>query len=1406
MVRIKDSDDKTIPIPEIKLVEETKNANFFDIYRYSSRWDVIVICCAVILSLTQGIFYSLNPIVFKDLTNALIEGAYRWDNNIFDFDDFSKKAMNAIWKYLIFGSAVFVFGFLGMSFWNISSERQVFKIRAKFFRALMRQDRSWFDKHDAGVWTTKMSDGIDRIKDGTGDKLGLVIAFFAQFIGGMTVSFTYSWKMSLVMLGLLPLILIAVLAIGFFSKKYIKGEQGFYGSAGSVAEEVLYGIRTVMAFNGQEKEIARYSGFLDSAASVGVKKGMMIGIGTGFVIFLLFGSMGFSFWYGTKLVNDGMDPGTVFAVFWAFMVGVLSLAQMASQIPAIMAANNAVVEVFNVINREPEINSLSDQGEKDIHFKGSISFSNVEFRYPSRPEVQVLKKINFKAEKNQVVALVGSSGSGKSTVISLLQRFYDVDTGFIHLDDTPISEINVRALRNMVSVVSQEPVLFSGTIEENLKLGNPLIGEKELIEATKTANAYEFINKLENKFQTRIGDGGIQLSGGQKQRIAIARALVRHPKVLLLDEATSALDTESERIVQEALKKASNGRTTIVVAHRLSTIRNADKILVFREGEIVEEGSHETLMAMNGVYSTLVKAQEIIKLRTEDDIEKVEEFERNELQRSIRLRRSTRHMSRALSYTSTNPEKDDEIDRLKDELAESHIKPTDFKTIVLFARPEWNLLFFAISSALLRGVMFPLFSIIYGQAFKAFATSDKDERMRQAVWNCVYFCILGVVGGITIGLGSYLFGKAGESLTKRLRIALFKNIVYQDGPYFDDVKHSPGRLSGRLATDAPNIRAAIDQRLADVVASFSAIVSGIVIAFSYGPAMAPIGILTSGCLVLIQTFLSQYLKKRGHTDALLAEAPSRLASEAIDKHRTVQTLTREDYFDEEFQRLIEKPHKRALFRGVIQSLTFALHASYVFFNFAAAYRYGVFLIEKSVLDPYTVFQVIEALNCATMTMLAFATYFPEYVRARLSAAIIFKMLEDQPTISYTSPNFIPTIGFNDWKFESVGFSYPTNPKRKIIKDIRFEVPKKKTLALVGVSGCGKSTIVQLLERYYDPDSGCITVNGININEISLRYLRDHIAVVGQEPILFNYSIKENISYGMEGVPFHMIQDAARLANADDFISNLPDGYETKAGEKGNQLSGGQKQRIAIARAIIRSPSLLLLDEATSALDSANELLVQEALDRVQEGRTTIVIAHRLTTIQNADHILVIQDGQIAEQGTHNQLLHFWASELKMIGMMNVPCESPTEFYSAPKSSNPQSTCLNARKATPPKQLTWSRKSSKRISVFVKRRLSHQVDYLKDGRKLRDGELVEKETAPKMWEKLLVRTFVHKIEDEIQSPVQEKRSPFINDTPQCTNSTWSLVSDHKLEKTKELEADRPRSQSCGTDMQLSRKFF
>ncbi|KHJ75177.1 ABC transporter, ATP-binding protein, partial [Oesophagostomum dentatum] len=316
------------------------------------------------------------------------------------------------------------------------------------------------------------------------------------------------------------------------------------------------------------------------------------------------------------------------------------------------------------------------------------------------------------------------------------------------------------------------------------------------------------------------------------------------------------------------------------------------------------------------------------------------------------------------------------------------------------------------------------------------------------------------------------------------------------------------------------------------------------------------------------------------------------------------------------------------FAGIIQSLTYSLSVSFVCLNFAIAYCYGIWLVGKKICSPYTVFQVIESLNTASMSLIAFATYFPEYVRARLSAALLFQMLNEKPRIDSLSPYGSKPRLEGTIRFSNLFFSYPVSRRHMVLKGLDIKIPAGKTVAFVGPSGCGKSTSIQLIERFYDPVVGKVLFDDEDARHINLQHLRSHISLVGQEPVLFNYSIRDNIAYGMENPSDAEIEAAAMLANAHGFITKLPAGYNTIVGEKGGMLSGGQKQRIAIARAVIRNPKILLLDEATSALDTESEKIVQEALERAREGRTCIVIAHRLSSIQNADLIVVLKDGKV----------------------------------------------------------------------------------------------------------------------------------------------------------------------------------
>ncbi|CEF60730.1 LP14331p [Strongyloides ratti] len=1231
-----------------------KPVALWDLYRYANKIDYILLFVGICLGLIQGAFNSVSSIIFKNLLDVLIKGEAEYEMGVFNKNQFHHDGMHAVYMYVGFGAAVFVLASISTACWHVISERQVHQIRKKYLAAILRQNIAWFDVNNTGSLTTKMSDGLDRIKDGTGDKVGLFVIYTANFIAGMSVAFSYSWKMSLIMVAFVPIIFGCLSAISFLSKKYVKRESEAYSEAGSVAEEVINGIRTVIAFNGQKNEINRYSNFLSKAANSGTIKGGIVACNMGLMMLFMFVAMAVSFYFGTHLVIDNeIESGMVFAVFWAFIGGVFSLGQAAPQIAVIMAARQAGGEIFEIIDRKPEIDALAEEGKILANPKGNIVFSNIKFRYPTRPDVEVLKGISFEVNEGQSVALVGHSGCGKSTTVGLLLRYYSIESGKLTFDGTPIEELNINWLRETIGIVSQEPVLFSDTISMNIKFGRLNVSDEEIINACKMANAHDFIMKLPNKYNTIIGDGGVQLSGGMKQRVAIARVLVRNPKILLLDEATSALDSESEYLVQKALENASYNRTTIVIAHKLSTIKNCDKIIVFDNGNIVESGTHNDLLSNpDGLYTKLVNAQQIEELNDEYKKDVVSELGLHNNLSSKFDRNCTKRLSKRLSISmSIASEEQYIIDELQEELEEEKVIESSILDIIKFAKEEHLYLIFSTIFSFIRGMTFPIFSIVYGQMFKTLTLSDNSQKLHAAGNDAIYFTLIGIFSAISTAISGFLISKAGEHLTCRLRISLFKNILSQNGTYFDNIKHAPGKLTNRLATDAPNVRAAIDQRLADVLQSIAAIIGSIVIAFCYGPNMAPIGILTAGSLIGLQTLVSQYLKRRGLKDSILAENPAKLASEVIDKYKTVQYLCKEKYFIEKFNNLMEVPHKRNLIRGVIAAVTFGLNSSYVMLNFGIAYRYGIWLVEAGHSTPYTVFQVIESLNCATMSLLSFATYFPEYVRARLSAGLIFYMLSLKPEINSYSEDGKKTNITGKISLKNVAFNYPNAKDNNVLNKITLDIPSGKSVALVGPSGCGKSTIIQLIERLYDPDSGSLIFDNENQKDINLQHLRSEMALVGQEPILFNLTIKDNIGYGLQNYTIEDVIAAAKLANAHNFILNLPLQYETPI--KSSTLSGGQKQRIAIARAIIRKPKILLLDEATSALDTESEKIVQQALDNVQIGRTTISVSHRLSSICNYDIIVVIKDGKIIEKGNHQELLSINGLYASLISKQNL---------------------------------------------------------------------------------------------------------------------------------------------------------
>ncbi|RCN51734.1 ABC transporter, ATP-binding protein [Ancylostoma caninum] len=1140
-------------------------------------------------------------------------------------------------------------------------ENLVNQLRREFFKAILRQDITWFDKNHSGTLATKLFDNLERVKEGTGDKLGLMIQFVAQFFGGFVVAFSYDWKLTLIMMSLAPFMIICGAFIAKLMATAATREAKKYAVAGGIAEEVLTSMRTVIAFNGQPFECQRYDKALADGRSTGIKKSFYIGLGLALTFLIMFSSYCLAFWVGTDFVfKNQMNGGTVMTVFFSVMMGSMALGQAGPQFAVLGTAMGAAGSLYQIIDREPEIDAYSTEGVRPTNLKGKISISNLKFTYPTRPDVPILQGVSFEANPGETVALVGSSGCGKSTIIQLLLRYYNPLDGKITIDGVEIDKINIEFLRNYIGVVSQEPMLFNTTIEQNIRYGRENVTEGEITAALRKANAYNFVQSFPDGIKTNVGDRGTQMSGGQKQRIAIARALVRDPKVLLLDEATSALDAESEHVVQQALENASKGRTTIVIAHRLSTIRNADKIVAMKDGEVVEVGTHDELIARKGLYYELVNAQVFadVEDKSGDDLKRGGSTSSRKSSTSSLHSRELKRLKSQLSHSDEVPEAIDQndpkkaekdLERLKKELAEEGAVKANLFKILRYARPEWPFLALAVCSSVVQGCVFPAFSLFFSQIIDVFSKPPGDPSLKSEghFW-ALMFLVLGGVEAITMIVQCFFFGMSAERLTMRLRSKVFHNVMRMDATYFDMPRHSPGKITTRLATDAPNIKSAIDFRLGSVFNSVVSVCCGIGIAFYFGWQMALLTIAIFPLAGVGQAIQMKFMSGRATADAKEMENSGKIAMEAIENIRTVQALTLEHRLHAQFCRHLDGPHKTSRRRAVMQGISYGFASSIFYFLYASAFRFGLWLIIRGTLQPMNVLRVLFAISFTAGSMGFASAYFPEYIKATFAAGLIFNMLQEEPridgmTTSGKKPKLSGSVTLNN-----VYFKYPERPDVPILQGLDVSVKPGETLALVGPSGCGKSTVISLLERLYDPLDGVVAVDGNDLREMNPTHLRSHIALVSQEPILFDTSIRDNIVYGLPpgSVTEAAIVEVAQKANIHKFISELPDGYDTRVGEKGTQLSGGQKQRIAIARALIRNPKILLLDEATSALDTESEKLVQEALDKASEGRTCIVVAHRLSTVVNANCIMVVKAGKVVEKGTHNELMQakgaYWA--------------------------------------------------------------------------------------------------------------------------------------------------------------------
>ncbi|RVW19244.1 ABC transporter B family member 2 [Vitis vinifera] len=1150
---------------------------------------------------------------------------------------FPAAASHKVAKYsldFVYLSLVILFSsWAEVACWMHTGERQAAKMRMAYVRSMLNQDISLFDTEaTTGEVISAITSDIIVVQDALSEKVGNFMHYISRFIAGFAIGFIRVWQISLVTLAIVPLIAIAGGVYAYIATGLIARVRKSYVKAGEIAEEVIGNVRTVQAFAGEERAVQLYKTALSNTYIYGRKAGLAKGLGLGSMHCVLFLSWALLVWFTSVVVHKNIaNGGESFTTMLNVVIAGLSLGQAAPDISAFIRAKASAYPIFEMIERNTISNTNSKTGRQLHKLEGHIQFRDISFSYPSRPDILIFNKLCFDIPSGKIVALVGGSGSGKSTVISLIERFYEPLAGEILLDGNDIRLLDLQWLRQQIGLVNQEPALFATSIRENILYGKDDATLDEITRAAKLSEAISFINNLPDRYETQVGERGIQLSGGQKQRIAIARAIVKNPSILLLDEATSALDAESEKSVQEALDRVMVGRTTVVVAHRLSTIRNADMIAVVQHGKIVETGSHEELISNpSSAYASLVQLQETASLK------------RHPSQGPTMGRPLSMKCSRELSRTTTSFGASFHSDRESvGRIGAEGVEPVKSKQVSArrlysMVGPDWYYGLVGTICALIAGAQMPLFALGVTEALVSYYM-DWDTTRHQVKKIAFLFCGGAFITVIVHAIEHTCFGIMGERLTLRIREMLFSAILRNEIGWFDDANNTSSMLSSRLESDATLFRTIIVDRSTILIQNLGLVVTSFIIAFILNWRITLVVLATYP--LIISGHISEKLFMQGYGGNLSKAylKANMIAGEAVSNMRTVAAFCSEEKVLDLYSRELVDPANKSFTRGQIAGLFYGISQFFIFSSYGLALWYGSILMGKELASFKSVMKSFMVLIVTALAMGETLALAPDLLKGNQMVASVFELMDRKTEVMGDAGEELTRVeGTIDLK--GIEFRYPSRPDVVIFKDFDLRVRAGKSMALVGQSGSGKSSVLSLILRFYDPITGKVMIDGKDIKKLKLKSLRKHIGLVQQEPALFATSIFENILYGKEGASEAEVMEAAKLANADSFICALPEGYSTKVGERGVQLSGGQKQRVAIARAVLKNPEILLLDEATSALDVESERVVQQALDRLMVNRTTVLVAHRLSTIKNADQISVIQDGKIIEQGTHSTLV------------------------------------------------------------------------------------------------------------------------------------------------------------------------
>ncbi|QIW95154.1 hypothetical protein AMS68_000672 [Peltaster fructicola] len=1126
-------------------------------------------------------------------------------------------------------------------------ERIAFTTRERLLQCLLKLDQEYFDTNDLDV-TGLLTSKVETIQVGTSEKAGIFLQSLSYFVAAFVVGFILNAELTGILLAAVIPLTIFIVAFGSsWTSKLSASAAEHTETASGIAEAALRAVRVIQAFDLGEKICQQYSSSLGKATVIIVRKQIISACMLGCIYFVAYAANGLAFYVGSILSASGgnSQAGTIYAVCLLILDASFIVGQFAPFLNIFANAASSGQEIRALVKESKRQQAAASIGRPKgtANIAGcSIQAQGVTFAYPARPTQKVLKDVVIKFQPGQLNAVVGTSGGGKSTLISLLLGVYTKYTGTIMVGQQSLEDIDVSCLRSQISIVDQECVLFSGSIYDNICYG---LAGSSVAEDERRARCYEavqaagvdFLERLPKGLDTVV-DNSLQLSGGQKQRICLARALIKRPAVLILDEPTSALDANSEALVAKTVKRvAEAGTLVIMIAHRLSTVLDADTVFVFDDGKVAESGSPAELIVPGTIFYALLESQYAGQIPTESE----------DTKHSVDIKAEELELA-------AFDDSEDEVTPPRQE--KKHVKTHSLRRALgTLLEPDRSFIAVGLFFSTVTGCMIIGEAIAFGNLVELLNGASGGSPDRSGInFYCLIFFILACIALVSYSSSGSSFGVASTRFTERVQTRMLRNLLRQDMEWFSSPGHSVHGLMARLSTDTGNLSGLSGVALGTIFSITASMLGGIILSFIIAWRITIVLICCVPVLALAGYARVRILAKSEDNQRNAYNSAAGIAAESCRSIRTVATLGLQDIVMQRYRAALETPYKNRLRITISTNALLAFSFAITYFVYALAYWWGATNVRQGYYAAREFFIVLPALLFSAQSAGQAFSLSPEITKAKSAAKSVAALLNAQPSILVQSmptksdsastlsirPN-LKAAQVAKIEFKEVTMRYKENGALAL-NGVSLTIDNGETVALVGPSGAGKSTIVALLERFYDAADGVLLIDGVNIRELDPTILRSKIGLVPQDPQFFPGSIRANLTMSLAGNSqdtFAKVEQACKSCGLHDFISSLPDAYDTECSSAtSTKLSGGQQQRLSIARAISRDPEILLLDEPTSALDAHSERDVQNALNNASDGRTTIIVAHRLASIQHVDKIIVFDHGRIAEVGKHADLM------------------------------------------------------------------------------------------------------------------------------------------------------------------------